>query len=136
MAIARATIAYHNLIGNGNHEDGPQNGNPRPSMSYILESLAIEHDKAYKKYIPLPYFGDVVLFRATKQLPELDASPLLGWKGVLVGNLDVCGVPGHQQNILIEPNLSRVADELETRLKAAQHRSGIHVEAQVVNVTR
>src|ERR1019366_2713484 len=51
-------------------------------------------------------FG-LVLLRASKQLSGLvaDGDEYLGWKHVLHGNLDVCEVPGHQQNMLLEPML-------------------------------
>jgi len=94
-------------------------------MPYILEVLGVEHDNAFERYRPRPYRGDVVLFRASKQLPGLVADDRhLGWKDVLHGNLDVCDVPGHQQNILIEPNVAHLADQLSTRLQAAQQRHG------------
>jgi thioesterase domain-containing protein len=91
-------------------------------MRYILEALAIEHERAAAKYVPRPYGGDVLLFRASNQLSGLMADEYLGWKRVLQGNLDVHEVPGHQQNVLLEPNVSRLAQELTTRLEAAQHR--------------
>jgi len=135
MATARTVIAYHKLLGNNYDKKSARNRQTRFSTTYILESLAIEHDKAYKKYVPRPYSGDVILFRATKQLPGLNSDQFLGWKEILLGNLDVCEVPGHQQNILIEPNLSRLAEELARRLEAAQRRNGEQVEERLVEVS-
>ncbi|HVW86990.1 MAG TPA: amino acid adenylation domain-containing protein, partial [Bryobacteraceae bacterium] len=107
IAVARTQIAFHGLNGNGQaHADGR-------STPYILESLAIEHDRIFDKYRPQPYSGDVLLFRAEKQLRGLVAGPALGWNDVIDGHLDVCEIPGHQQNILLEPNVSRLAGELE-----------------------
>ena len=124
MASARTAIAIRGLGGNDQTENNGTNREMSTFMPYILESLAAEHGKAYRKYVPQPYFGDVVLFRASKQLPGLDSDPFLGWKDILLGNLEVCEVSGHQQNILTEPNLSRLAGELTTRLEAAQRRNG------------
>jgi thioesterase domain-containing protein len=94
------------------------------SKLYIFEALGIEHKKAMEKYVPRPYGGDVALFRASKQLAGLLADESLGWKRVLHGNLDVCEVPGHQQNLLLEPHVGELAKELTIRLQAAQRRHG------------
>jgi len=119
VARARTAIAFDNVMGNR------QIPRTNLSMPYILESLGIEHDKAFEKYVPRPYIGDVVLFRASKQLPGLAADLHLGWKDVLNGHLDVCEVPGHQQSMLIAPNVSRLAEELAARLQAVQQQHGL-----------
>ena len=92
-------------------------------MRVILESLGIQHDKAYQHYRPRPYAGDVVLLRAAKQLPGLREDPQLGWKGILRGHLEIAEIPGHQQNMMIQPHVVQLAAELEARLQGAQIRS-------------
>jgi len=87
-------------------------------MAYILELLGMEHDRAFMNYVPHPYNGDVLLFRATKQLPGMLADRSLGWKEVIHGCLEICELPGHQQNILVEPRVMRLAEELQSRLHA------------------
>ena len=64
-------------------------------------------------------------FVHAKELPGLVADLHLGWKDVLNGHLDVCEVPGHQQSMMIEPNVSRLAEELAARLQAVQQRHGL-----------
>jgi thioesterase domain-containing protein len=86
----------------------------------ILEALADEHGNAAAKYVPRPYQGDVVLFRVEKQLRGMVAGEHLGWKEILTGNLDVVDIPGHQQNLLHQPNISCLARELNGRLTAVQ----------------
>jgi amino acid adenylation domain-containing protein len=98
-------------------------------MYYILEVLAIKHTKVAEQYVPRPYNGDVLLFRSSKQLHGLVADEYLGWKQTLRGKLDVCEIPGHQQNVLAEPRVALLAKELSRRLAAAQQRSiGSNVE--------
>jgi len=87
-------------------------------MAYILELLGMEHDRAFMSYVPRPYNGDVLLFRASKQLPGMLADRSLGWKEVIKGHLEICELPGHQQNILVEPRVVRLAEELQSRLHA------------------
>jgi aspartate racemase len=93
-------------------------------MPYILEALTIENDKAVEKYRPRVYRGHVVLFRSNKQLGGLLSDDYLGWKELFPGNLDVCEVPGHQQNTVLEPHVIRLAEELSCRLRTAQQKHG------------
>jgi thioesterase domain-containing protein/acyl carrier protein len=88
----------------------------RLPVQYILTTLGKVHDEAIKKWVPRPFQGRVVLFRANKQLSGLIADEYLGWKTVLNGNLEVCEIPGHQQNLLLEPNVVQLADQLTTFL--------------------
>jgi amino acid adenylation domain-containing protein len=109
---ARTQIAFDKKMSNGNGHK------TRASMAYILELLGMEHDRAFMNYVPRSYNGDVLLFRASKQLPGLLTDPSLGWKPVIKGHLEIRELPGHQQNILVEPRLARLAEELQTRLHA------------------
>lgn len=111
---ARSAIAFDHVTGNGHVRRA------RPPRRYIPESLRIEHDKAGARYKPRPYHGNVVLFRARKQLSGLMIDDWLGWKAVMQGNLDVREIPGHQENMLSEPNVSLIAKELSAHLRAAQ----------------
>ena len=113
---ARTVIAFDKLKGKGAVD--PSN----PSKLYIFEALGMEHKKAMDKYVPGPYGGNVLVFRASKQIPGLAADEYLGWKRSMFGNLDVCEVPGYQQNLMLEPHVSQLAKELSRRLKIAQER--------------
>ena len=109
---ARASIALDAARGNA------PSGNK--SLRYILESLRIEHAKAYAKYQMRPYAGDTLLLRASKQLAGLMLDETSGWKSAVQGKLEVCEIQGHQQTMLQEPNVSEVARILTERLHAAQ----------------
>jgi len=89
-------------------------------MHFILEVLGNEHTKAAAKYEPLSYSGNVVLYRSGKQLRGLVASERLGWVGILCGKMDMCEIPGHQQNMLHPPNVYHLARDLSIRLVSAQ----------------
>lgn len=119
--VARTTIATHDIRGNRPADRS------RLSRLYIFEALGIEHKKAMERYTPRPYGGDTLLFRASTQLSGLIADRWLGWQRILHGNFDLCEVPGHQQNLMLEPNVRRIATEIDRRLKAAQQRHGVNV---------
>jgi aspartate racemase len=116
---ARVAIAFDNLTGRDQQDISTR------SMAYILETLSIEHDKAYDRYQPRPDEGNVVLFRTAKQLPGFQEDRSLGWQNLLGTKLEVCDVPGHQQNVLIEPHLSALAKELMCSLRLAQERGAV-----------
>ncbi len=113
----RASIAYRDITG--------KNAAMTPELSklYFFEALGVEHKKAMDQYRPAPFDGDVVVFRAKNQLKGLIADQYLGWKNTVRGNLEMCDVPGHQQNVMLEPNVSQLAKELSLRLKAAHQKS-------------
>jgi hypothetical protein len=45
---------------------------------------------------------------------------LLGWGEILRGEVEVSQVPGHQQNMLLSPNVTELATQLASSLEAAQ----------------
>jgi amino acid adenylation domain-containing protein len=112
----RTSIAYQNMTGK------QLSMSPELSKLYFFEALGVEHKKAMDTYRPAPYNGDVLVFRAGKQLAGLIADEHLGWDRTVRGKLEICEVPGHQQNLMLEPNVSQLAKELSVRLRAAQQR--------------
>ena len=113
---ARGAIALDTMTGNVH--------SGKRSLRYILESLRIEHAKAYAKYQMRPYPGDTLLLRASKQLSGLMIDETSGWKSAVRGKLEVREIQGHQQTMLQEPNVSDVAQILTERLQAAQTARG------------
>jgi thioesterase domain-containing protein/acyl carrier protein len=95
---------------------------PEWSKLYFFEAVGVEHKKAMEKYRPGPYGGDVLVIRASEQLAGLIADEHLGWDRTLHGKLDVCEVPGREENLLLEHNVLPLAKELSIRLKAAQRK--------------
>lgn len=112
----RAFIVYRNMTGKD------LTMSPELAKLFFFEALGVEHKKAMDEYRPEPYRGDAVVFRASKQLGGLIADERMGWDKTFVGNLEICEVPGHQQNLMLEPNVSQLAKEFSIRLKAAQQR--------------
>jgi amino acid adenylation domain-containing protein len=120
---ARTAIAFE-------HATGQKHARKHPSMTYILERLADEHNRARDKYVPTGYEGDAVLFRSSKQLSGLATDYSLGWNGLISGEFQICELSGHQESMLREPNVARLAGELEIRLKVAQQKTRFKSEAE------
>lgn len=103
---------------------GGRNGNTvdpvRLPKLYLSEALRVEHGKALRKYQTRPYDGEVVLFRASRQLSGLAADEYLGWKPYFKGGFEIREVPGHQQNLMLQPNVRQVAKEMNAQLRSVQ----------------
>jgi thioesterase domain-containing protein len=118
MIRARAAITIEKMTGK------PYGDPSHLPKLYLFEILRMEHGKALHKYTARPYSGNVVLFRASKQLSGLVADEYLGWKDFFNPGFEICEVPGHQQNLMLEPNVRRLANEMSVRLKEVQERVG------------
>jgi thioesterase domain-containing protein/acyl carrier protein len=118
MIRARAAITIEKMTGK------PSRDPSHLPKLYLFEILRMEHGKALRKYTARPYSGNVVLFRASKQLSGLVADEYLGWKDFFNPGFEICEVPGHQQNLMLEPNVRRLANEMSVRLKEVQERVG------------
>jgi thioesterase domain-containing protein len=88
-------------------------------MAHTLEVLAIEHDRARAKICAacLQRPGGSVSCREADK-SGLMADSALGWKEVLTGELTVREIPGHQETMLMEPNVSYLAKEIREQIQA------------------
>lgn len=76
-------------------------------------------NEAVKCYVPQPYDGRVLLFRSTMgyRRPEMRmADPLMGWKKMVRGKLDVHVIPGNHLKIVREPAVKQLGEILRSCL--------------------
>jgi phthiocerol/phenolphthiocerol synthesis type-I polyketide synthase E len=90
------------------------------SMTFYLERLGIFHSRAFEIYNPKPYDGKVLLIAAKRQPLGIHPDHLLGWKGLLTGEVQVREVPGFRQNMMDEPNVEILAPIIKDALEARQ----------------
>ena len=76
--------------------------------------------RALANYVPLPYDGNVTLFRASKQPPGFPPDPHMGWGRVALGGVEVYEVPGHHGAIVHEPRIRVLAETLQVCLERAR----------------
>jgi thioesterase domain-containing protein len=77
------------------------------------------HLHALGRYTFKPYSGKITLIRATDPRMEVlskDKDPLLGWGVLAKGELEILDVPANHMNLLLEPYVQTVAQELTTIL--------------------
>jgi amino acid adenylation domain-containing protein len=76
--------------------------------------------RAARYYVPRAYSGRVILFRSSRSsLGEL-SDPYAGWSEYLDDGLEVCEVKSNHDNLLLEPQVQLVAEQLRTFLNEAQ----------------
>jgi thioesterase domain-containing protein len=76
------------------------------------------HLRALHRYRPEPWLDEsvfVTLFQAepSADLPRLPAN---GWDEIILGDIEVCRVPGDHYSMLARPQVSVLAERLATRL--------------------
>jgi len=72
-------------------------------------------------YRPLPYTGQVTLFRASDQSTPMHSDPYLGWS-LWADSVETHEVPGDHVTMFQEPTISAVAEAFRPRLAEAQER--------------
>lgn len=75
---------------------------------------------AARHYVPRAYPGRVILFRSSREPLGGLRNPYAGWNEYLVNGLEVCEVESNHDNILLEPQVQLVAEQLRICLNQAQ----------------
>jgi thioesterase domain-containing protein len=83
---------------------------------YMLEVYKANY-RAYYEYVPKPYAGSVLLFRATDTTDE--PRPNYAALEALVGSVEIVDVPGGHHNIALEPNVGVLAKRLQSYMDNA-----------------
>ncbi|GJQ59806.1 MAG: HAD-IIIC family phosphatase [Candidatus Scalindua sp. AMX11] len=91
--------------------------NHKHSMTHILEVVARENDKAFNKYCPKQYNGQVVFFTARKQSRRIAYEPSLGWREFTDCDSPIHEIPCNRQDILAEPHIRILAEQLKIYLR-------------------
>ncbi|MGC9437403.1 amino acid adenylation domain-containing protein [Streptomyces sp. WG5] len=105
-------------------------GSSRTTVRRLFEMFRA-HWQAILTYRPEPVDGDVVLLRATSDLPEilqpmhgaaqsLHTDPTNGWGDLTTGRLQVVDVPGDHLVLLEEPHVNVVAEKVAQAMTAGR----------------
>jgi hypothetical protein len=85
-----------------------------------LRSLMETHFQAGRAYNPSVYPGKVTLFRVKSMSLLRSFDSQLGWRELASGGVDVRIIDGAHRNILEQPYVQSLSNELKTSLKLAQ----------------
>jgi acyl-CoA synthetase (AMP-forming)/AMP-acid ligase II/thioesterase domain-containing protein/acyl carrier protein len=95
-------------------------GGETQAVPHSLRLAPLEaHAMANRAFRPAPYDGDLVLFRAAENRPGRHE----GWDALVKGRFEVREVPGGHTDILAEPRVKILAQELGAVLAERQARS-------------
>lgn len=80
------------------------------------------HYQAMSNYIPQPYQGQVTLFRTHRHSLFGPFDPNMGWDRLVSGGIEIKEIKGFHANILQEPYVQILAEQLKASLEQAQTR--------------
>ncbi len=92
-------------------------GRPVPERASPLERI---NRLAMAQYRPAVYSGKLTIFRSVSRSASFDNDELLGWGGLISGEIEVQDVTGRHLDILTEPNVRILAEKLRTCLGRVQ----------------
>jgi thioesterase domain-containing protein len=81
-----------------------------------LLKVYTSNQRAWGRYIPRKYDGDVILYRAGDRVAESILNPAIGWGELVAGELEVRRMEGGHYTLLTEPNVRAVAEEMQRSL--------------------
>ena len=93
-------------------------GKPLPPVLRNIEELNFA---AVKDYEPQIYAGDVLLFLASDLTADYDSKD--GWRELVRGEIETHEIPGNHLNIIKEPGVRVLANQLRASLDKAIHPS-------------
>jgi hypothetical protein len=76
------------------------------AVSQKLKKLEETYSKVHKAYVPKPYPGKIVLFRATEFPPGYWLEPQLGWGNIPQEGLEIYKIVGNHTSIMESPVLA------------------------------
>jgi thioesterase domain-containing protein len=102
------------------HDLGAVGGAMAPEQRERLLAVYRAHLRALHRYRPEPWLDEsvfVTLFRA-EPAPDLPAAPANGWEQLILGEIEICQIPGDHYTMLAKPQVGVLAEHLATRLGA------------------
>ncbi len=92
----------------------------RARVPEAIRIVNAAHQEASNQYVPGPYGGRVVLFRAFDRRQTNPGNYDLGWAKVCRGGLEIIEVPGHHETLCDEAEVGPLAREFGAILKEGE----------------
>jgi amino acid adenylation domain-containing protein len=90
------------------------------SQAQLFIDLCKADFRATRSYALRRYPGRITLFRASQELGETSTDPTLGWSKWAAAGVEVHVVPGNHANMVYQPHVEVLAQQLRCCLKEAQ----------------
>jgi thioesterase domain-containing protein/acyl carrier protein len=88
-----------------------------PRQHRKVRKVCLQADREYR---PRPFPGRVILFRSSQKPLRGVSDPHLGWSTYVPRGLEVYEIEGNHENILLEPQVRSVAEQLKICLAEAE----------------
>jgi amino acid adenylation domain-containing protein len=89
---------------------------PHTSLGDSLSRVIHANFVAQSKFVPKPYGGDALIFRASARNLDPYDDYYLGWKSVVRGAIECFEIEGDHMSILEHPAVELIAEKLNTQL--------------------
>jgi thioesterase domain-containing protein len=86
-------------------------------LTEILDRVMNASLHAAATFVPQPYSGSALLFRAGTRSPEVYDDGSSGWTPVVGGGITVVDVAGDHETLFVEPNVRAVASRIAAALE-------------------
>jgi amino acid adenylation domain-containing protein len=83
----------------------------------ILKRIMRANLSARRKFLPKPYNGSALIFRAGGRCLYQYDDDCLGWGSVVLGGIECSEIKGEHESILDQPAVQLVAEKLDAKLK-------------------
>lgn len=94
---------------------------------YRLENIADTWSEAFAAYRPMPYAGEVMLFRpGTGFVLGVDIGPSNGWERLILGGIEVDQCPGDHASMCEQPHVRVLARRLRSYLQRQVRDNTVH----------
>jgi thioesterase domain-containing protein len=104
---------------------------PGTLLGENLKSVIRANVRAVSSFVPKPYGGGAVIFRASERDLEPYDDDSMGWRPVVRGGIECFEIEGNHMSILEKPAVQLLAEKLDARLRSKTvnvpppHRSNI-----------
>ncbi|HEY9660242.1 MAG TPA: thioesterase domain-containing protein, partial [Allocoleopsis sp.] len=96
----------------------------QPLPPDLQDFVFIEENRiSMQDYIPQPYAGNLILFKADQQLKKVDEH--LGWQEFVRGQFELYEVPGSHLDLLVEPQVQTLGNMLQACITQALNRASL-----------
>jgi aspartate racemase len=102
-----------------------QAGKSKRSTPRTIQDVRQANLLARRRYVPRPYGGNIVLFRALNGNGFANNGPHYGWNDLAAGGVEVHDVPGTHNSMVQEPHVRALAEKLEQCLDRAWHQKKV-----------
>jgi thioesterase domain-containing protein len=96
----------------------PVTGAQASHFEEVLKRVRESNRMAGRRYVPMPYSGGAIIFRASRRKPFLYEDEMLGWRQLVRGPLECFEIEGDHDSIFENPAVQLIAEKIDEKLRS------------------